>query len=157
KCPDWATALSPGQPGAMTLSSAIGPAKEEMPANRSRANRLRSSEFRAIALGLALAGATAVLFWPSTKNGLVYDDGWMVAEGSFVQGGLTSDNLWRAFTSFEAAHWHPLVWVSFEIEYALGLGPRGLHASNVILHAINSWLVYQILWSMTGMMWRSSL
>jgi tetratricopeptide (TPR) repeat protein len=139
----------------MILFAAIGPASDKTTANRFSTNRSVSTQRGAVALGLALAVATSVVFWPCTHNGLVYDDEAMIGEGSFVQGGVTSDNLRRAFTSVEAAHWHPLVWISFEVEYALGLGPRGFHATNVVLHAINVWLLYQILWSMTGKMWRS--
>jgi Flp pilus assembly protein TadD len=139
------------------ISSALGPAIEQTPRNRIRSNRFLSNERARFALGLFLAAATIALFWACTENGLVYDDQAMVAEGSFVQQGLTADNLWRAFTSVEAAHWHPLVWISFEAEYGLGLGPRGFHVSNIILHALNAWLLYHILCSMTGMIWRSAL
>jgi tetratricopeptide (TPR) repeat protein len=141
----------------MMLFSAVSSAAEKTAANRIGVGRWLSNRRAALALGPALGLATMALFWPCTENGLVYDDHGMVAKGSFVQDGVTSDNLWRAFTSLEAAHWHPLVWISFEVECALGLGPRGFHASNVILHALNSWLLYQILWSMTGMAWRSGL
>src|SRR5437763_6390750 len=87
-------------------------------------------------LGLALLMGTVALFWPCTRNGLVYDDIPLIRE-SFVQSGLTAANLWSAFTSIEAAHWHPLTWISFEIDQALGFGPRGFHATNVFLHALN--------------------
>jgi tetratricopeptide (TPR) repeat protein len=106
------------------------------------------------ALGLVLLMGTVVLFWPSTRNGLVYDDEPLIRD-SFVQSGLTAGNVWLAFTSIEAAHWHPLTWLSFEMDQAIGFGPRGFHATNVILHAINSWLLYQVLLRSTAAMWRS--
>jgi tetratricopeptide (TPR) repeat protein len=107
-----------------------------------------------LALGLALFMGTIGLFWPSTRNGLVYDDVPFIQD-SFVQSGLTAGNVWSAFTSIEAAHWHPLTWISFEMDQALGFGTRGLHATNVFLHALNSWLLYQILSRSTGAVWRS--
>jgi len=106
------------------------------------------------AIGLALFIGTVALFWPCTRNGLVYDDVPLIRD-SFVQSGLTAGNIWSAFTSIEAAHWHPLTWISFEIDQAIGFGNRGLHATNVFLHALNSWLLYQVLLRSTGAMWRS--
>jgi Flp pilus assembly protein TadD len=107
-----------------------------------------------LVMGLALLAGTAALFWPCTRNGLVYDDEPLVRD-SFVQSGLTAGNVWSAFTSIEAAHWHPLTWISFEIDQAIGFGTRGLHATNVLLHALNSWLLYQVLLRSTGAIWRS--
>src|SRR5262249_9004027 len=107
-----------------------------------------------LVLGLALFLGTVALFWPCTRNGLVYDDEPLI-QGSFVQSGLTSRNIWTAFTSVEAAHLHPLTWISFEIDQAIGFGGAGLHATNVFLHALNSWLLYQVLLRATLAMWRS--
>jgi Flp pilus assembly protein TadD len=97
---------------------------------------------------------TVTLFWPCTRNDLVYDDVPLIRD-SFVRSGLTAGTIWSAFTSIDAAHWHPLTWISFEIDQSIGLGTRGLHATNVFLHALNSWLLYQILLRSTGAMWRS--
>jgi Flp pilus assembly protein TadD len=105
-------------------------------------------------MGLVLVAGTVTLFWPCTQNGLVYDDEPLILD-SFVRSGLSAAGVWSAFTSIEAAHWHPLTWISFEIDQAIGFGPRGFHATNIFMHALNAWLLYQVLLRSTGAMWRS--
>ena len=47
-----------------------------------------------------------------------------------------------AFSAFHAGNWHPLTWISHALDYALwGLNPLGHHLTNVILHAVNTFLV----------------
>lgn len=47
-----------------------------------------------------------------------------------------------AFSSFYAGNWHPLTWASHALDYAVWrLNPIGHHLSNVLFHAINTFLV----------------
>jgi lipoprotein NlpI len=47
-----------------------------------------------------------------------------------------------AFLGFYASNWHPLTWMSHALDYALwGLNPLGHHLTNIILHAVNTFLV----------------
>ena len=47
-----------------------------------------------------------------------------------------------AFFDFYAANWHPVTWLSHALDYALwGLNPLGHHLTNIILHAVNTFLV----------------
>jgi hypothetical protein len=47
-----------------------------------------------------------------------------------------------AFFDFYEMNWHPLTWVSHALDYALwGLNPLGHHLTNIILHAVNTFLV----------------
>jgi lipoprotein NlpI len=47
-----------------------------------------------------------------------------------------------AFLGFYASNWHPLTWMSHAMDYALwGLNPLGHHLTNIILHAVNTFIV----------------
>ena len=47
-----------------------------------------------------------------------------------------------AFLDFYASNWHPLTWMSHALDYALwGLNPMGHHLTNIILHAVNTFIV----------------
>ena len=48
-----------------------------------------------------------------------------------------------AFTSYATGNWMPLTWFSFALNYLMGgLNPRVFHATNVLLHALNTVLVF---------------
>jgi Flp pilus assembly protein TadD len=74
-----------------------------------------------------------------------------LTENEHVRRGLSWSNLAWAFTSFHAANWHPLTWISHMIDVELfGTKPAGHHAVNVGLHAINSVLCLWTLRAATG-------
>jgi tetratricopeptide (TPR) repeat protein len=61
-----------------------------------------------------------------------------------------------AFSTSEEANWHPLTWLSHELDSELfGLNPVGHHVVNVLLHAVNAVLLFLLLQSATGFRWRS--
>src|SRR5262249_9556698 len=71
--------------------------------------------------------------------------------------GVTRANAAWAFTTFNAANWHPLTWLSLQLDTQLfGTAPRGYHLTNLGLHSVNAALLFWALWTMTGRIWRSS-
>src|SRR5512133_387431 len=104
------------------------------------------------ALGLAV-------FWPATRNGFVgYDDPEYVTSNWHVQQGLTLAGIKWAFTTFHAANWHPLTWISHQADAQFFGGlARGHHLSSICLHALNIMLLFVLLKSLTGATWRSLL
>lgn len=47
-----------------------------------------------------------------------------------------------AFLDFYASNWHPLTWMSHALDYAFwGLNPLGHHLTNILLHAVNTFIV----------------
>ena len=91
------------------------------------------------------------------SNGFVsYDDHSYVAENPRVQSGVTWSGIKWAFTSFSQANWHPLTWLSHMLDCQVyGLNPAGHHATSVLLHTINTSLLFVLLRKMTGSLWRS--
>ena len=50
-----------------------------------------------------------------------------------------------AFTTYATGNWMPLTWLSFALNYQVnGLDPRVFHMSNVLLHGLNTVLVFGI-------------
>jgi tetratricopeptide (TPR) repeat protein len=85
-----------------------------------------------------------------------YDDYHYVLENSHVSTGLTLKNAWWAFSAFAAGNWHPITWISHQLDCSLfGLEPLGPHVVNVLLHATNATLLLLVLFAMTGALWPS--
>jgi tetratricopeptide (TPR) repeat protein len=131
---------------------------------RRRAEAKRSPEGRlprflpALAVGLGLAAAVAAAYAGAPGNGFVdMDDPLYVRDNPEVRAGLTAEGVRWAFTTFETSNWHPLTWLSLQLDATLfGPGPWGFHLTNVVLHAANTLLLYLALLRMTGAFWRSA-
>lgn len=73
------------------------------------------------------------------------DDPAYVTRNPHVREGLSLEGLLWAFTTFHATNWHPLTWLSHQLDQTLfGDGPLGPHLVNVCLHATSSVLVYAL-------------
>jgi tetratricopeptide (TPR) repeat protein len=112
--------------------------------------------FPAWLVAVLLALGTLVLYWPATQNDFVnMDDPEYVTANVHVQSGLTSENVRWAFTSFVSSNWHPLTMLSHMLDCQLfGLKPFGHHLTNVLLHALNTALLFLLLRQLTGALWR---
>jgi protein O-mannosyl-transferase len=93
---------------------------------------------------VALLVGTCLLYWPAVELPFVnYDDDGYVTRNVHVLGGLSFDNIHWAFTTFQNANWHPLTWLSLQLDATLfGTSPEGFHRTNVLLHAINAGLFF---------------
>lgn len=70
---------------------------------------------------------------------------------------LSLKNITEVFLSMNYANWHPLTWLSLMIDYNLyGANAGGYHVTNLILHIINSLLLFLLLCRMTGATYRSA-
>ncbi len=109
-------------------------------------------------LAVAVAAVVAAVYAPMCWNNFVdYDDAQYVYENEHVLGGPTPENLLWAFTTDYAANWHPLTWVSLQIDAGLwGNNAGGYHLTALLLHAANAALFYLVLRAMTGA-WGPSL
>ncbi|MBF0450920.1 MAG: tetratricopeptide repeat protein [Candidatus Magnetomorum sp.] len=84
------------------------------------------------------------------------DDTLYVTENDWVRSGLTLQGISWAFTHFHSANWHPLTWISHMLDCELyGMNATGHHLTNVILHMMNSVLVYLFFVLVTGAHYRS--
>jgi tetratricopeptide (TPR) repeat protein len=87
-----------------------------------------------------------------------YDDGVYVAENDHVNNGLSIENLRWALTTTESNNWHPLTWISLQIDASLYANKAaGYHVTNLLLHAVNTVLLFLVLWEMTSATGRSAV
>jgi tetratricopeptide (TPR) repeat protein len=110
----------------------------------------------------ALGGLTFAAFVPALRCGFVnFDDPQYVTKNRRVKDGLSAGGAAWAFITFENANWHPLTWLSLQLDATLWKGPggkldpRGFHLTNVLLHAANAALLFLALRALTGAHWRS--
>ena len=113
-----------------------------------------SSSRRTTLLCLLLGAVTLAVYWPVRHHEFVnYDDPAYVTFNPTVQLGLTWSGVASACGQLhgEATYWHPLTWLSHMLDCQLfGLRPAGHHITSLILHTLNTVLLFVVLRRMTG-------
>lgn len=137
--------------------SAKAPAVEPAVISRPPAHWLTSPERRSTVLCLLLVLVTLAVYSPIVHNQFTnLDDDSYILDNTHVRAGLTWDTVKWAFTSRDAANWHPLTWLSHALDCQLfKLTPAGPHYVNVLLHAGNAVLLFLLLESVAGLTWPS--
>jgi tetratricopeptide (TPR) repeat protein len=97
-----------------------------------------------VAVSLALVVLTAAVFADVRHFGfLSWDDPTYVTENPHVLGGLTWQGVWWAFTTGDAANWHPLTWLSHMLDVQLfGVDGGRHHLTSLMLHVANVLLLF---------------
>ncbi len=111
---------------------------------------------RCVIIGALLIAATVTVYGRTVDfKFLKWDDTERLTQNPHVTRGLTMDGIAWAFTTAEhAPYWHPPTWVSHMIDYDLyGRNPAGHHATNVLLHTLNTLLLFALLVGMMGRPW----
>ncbi len=86
------------------------------------------------------------------------DDDDFITENRHVQNGLTKENIIWAFTTGKGGNWNPVTWLSHIVDgHLYGLNPGGHHLSNLLLHILNTLLLFYLLVLMTKTTWTSAL
>src|SRR6476469_7184233 len=89
---------------------------------------------------------------------ITLDDPTYIRENPNVNRGVTLAGLAWAFTTFHAANWHPLTWVSHMIDCQLFGTNAGRHLLvNTLIHAANALLICYFLLRTTHARWPSAL
>jgi protein O-mannosyl-transferase len=107
---------------------------------------------------LLLVASTMLLYKPILHHQFVmYDDVLYLVQNGHVQNGLTWANVRWAFTAVAAENWHPLTWISHMTDVQLfRFNPMGHHLDSMIWHALNVLLLFLLLRTATGFVWRSA-
>jgi len=108
---------------------------------------------------VVLVFVTAAVYWPITHHPFILlDDEQYVTANPHVTSGINQTNLLWAFTTGEQANWHPLTWISHQMDCMMfELNASGHHFINLLFHIANTLLLLVFLRSATGMLWRSAL
>ena len=114
-------------------------------------------QWGSLTCGLLLAAGTLAVYWPVTGFDFIsFDDPFYVTGNPHVKAGITWAGLKWAVRASEAANWHPVTWVSHMLDCQLyGARAGGHHATSLLLHLANSWLLFALLLRMTGKRGRS--
>jgi Tfp pilus assembly protein PilF len=96
------------------------------------------------------------LYWRVYEYDFVSLDDSFIYENPHLKDGLSIKNILWAFSNYTASLWIPLTWISFFLDYELyGMNPGGYHITNVILHILNTLLLFVILYQITQKKWQS--
>jgi len=115
------------------------------------------SKYKSILICVFLVLPTLVAYWQVSSSDFVnYDDPVYVTDNKHVKSGLSKESIFWAFTTRRCSNWHPLTWLSLIVDYGLfGEKAGGFHFTSLLLHIANSCLLFWVLKSMTGAVWRS--
>ena len=98
---------------------------------------------RAFAAAVALALLVVLAYARVAGNGFIdLDDNDYVTQNLRVQAGITWKGILWALTTGHSANWHPLTWLSHQLDCELfGLDPRGPHLVNLAIHLASTLLL----------------
>src|ERR1017187_1870391 len=100
-----------------------------------------------ILIALLLVLATVAVYYPVHNHPFSnYDDDAYVGDNTAIHDGLNWQSLKWATTTYYAANWHPLTWISHALDCQFfQLDPAGPHDHNLALHALNAVLLFLVL------------
>jgi protein O-mannosyl-transferase len=106
-----------------------------------------------------LAVATFLVYAQACRFGYVQiDDPIYVSNNRNVQAGLTVRTVVWSFTTFHDGDWLPLTWLSLMADSSLyGEHPGAFHFTNILLHTLNTLLLFAFLLKATGQRFPSAL
>ena len=109
-------------------------------------------------ISLFLVFAVVALYAPTISYGFVnYDDGAYIYDNEIVSKGLHFPGVGWALTHFQLADWVPLTAWSHMLAFSLfDHWAGGHHLLNVLLHAVNSVLLFAALRALTKALWPSA-
>jgi len=113
---------------------------------------------KAILSVLVMIALILVIYWPVQSYDFInYDDHGYVTSNNIVQAGFTCNSFREAFSKNYLGNLHPLTMLSHMLDWQL-FGPRagGHHWTNVIIHILNTFLLFLLFNKLTGAMWRSA-
>lgn len=87
-----------------------------------------------------------------------FDDDKYVTDNDHVQSGLNPKSIsWSfSFSDKNQIYWHPLTWISHMSDCQLyGLNPGMHHLTNLVIHLVNTVLLFLLFRWMTGAIWKS--
>ena len=130
--------------------------KRKQPAETHPARR--PSRWVTWSIAAALLVLTVAVFAQVRSHDFVdLDDGLYLVENANVRSGLTSENVQWAFTTGRAANWHPVTWMSHQLDASLfGMDAGRHHLTNLAWHVLNVLMLFGLLRYVTGSIWRSA-
>ena len=115
-----------------------------------------SEKYHGIMVVLLLTAIVLALYWPVTGYEFIaMDDNMYVVGNPDIQKGLSRQGISWAMTTLYTTNWHPLTWLSLMADYELyELNAAGYHVNSLLLHILNTLLLFLVLRRMTGETWK---
>lgn len=112
---------------------------------------------KVLRLSLLLLLSVLLVYGQITRHEFItYDDLAYLTENEHLKDGINFKDIKWAFTTTYLSNWHPLTWLSHMLDVQLFGFNAGLHHFvNVILHSINTLLLFVLLRRITGTVYRS--
>ncbi|MDR0994131.1 MAG: hypothetical protein LBN38_06180 [Verrucomicrobiota bacterium] len=121
-----------------------------------------SKRHRLFLPAITIMALTFLLFSPSLKYQLVdLDDHAYISTNAMVLGGVSQEGLRQAFSfkNTSATMYMPFLWISYMVDVSVwnasAQNPWGFHFTNIFLHAINSFLLFFLLYFSCRKPWRA--
>ncbi len=117
-----------------------------------------SANQKKLIISMAIIAIILTSYWNVQNYGFVhYDDPLYVTNNFGIQSGFTLKSITYAFTDFHTGHWLPLTMMSHMLDWQLfGDKAGGHHWTSVIIHILNTVLLFLLLDTLTGVIWRSA-
>jgi len=114
---------------------------------------MKLSQHRELIIAVLIAIGTFLAFQSMlTHDFLNIDDHVYVTDNTFVQKGISIESVKWAFTTLHAEFYHPVTWLSLMLDtHLFGINPAGYLSSNLLLHILNTLLLFTILLKLTRM------
>ena len=111
-----------------------------------------------LAVSAVLAILTIAVYTPVWQFAFVaLDDPQYVYANKNLAAGLTAESIAWAVTTGHEANWHPLTWLSHALDISLfGMNSGWHHTVNLLLHLVNTLLLFAVLRRLTASMWPSA-
>jgi tetratricopeptide (TPR) repeat protein len=135
-----------------------GPSAAAQPAAPAAGSpRLRPALLAGICLALAVS--TVAVYAQTRGHGFIdFDDNCYVYDNPVVTKGLSAAGAAWAFTTFSAANWHPVTWLSHMLDVSLfGLDPGAHHVMSLAIHVATTLILFAAFTAMTARPWRSAV
>jgi len=115
-------------------------------------DRQKTGSALAFAAALLIALVTLAAYLPSLKNGFVnWDDPTYFLDNSRIRT-LDLGFIKWIFLHVVNSNWHPLTMISYAVDYSLwGYDPLGWHLVNIVVHALNTFLVFFLALRLTSL------
>jgi Flp pilus assembly protein TadD len=111
----------------------------------------------------ALQAACLALFvllptLPALQNSFINLDDSLYVGSRPMADGLTPAGVAFAFTSVTRLYWHPLTWLSHELDAELyGMNSAGPHFTSLLLHALSAGLLFLVLRRLAAGLWTAAV
>lgn len=107
-------------------------------------NNIGSSQLKSSLWLLLVLILTALVYWPFFQNGFLttWDDNRYILDNPYIQN-LNFEKALGFFSIYFDGHYHPLTLLSLSLDFQIdGFNPKVYHATNLLLHLINTLLVF---------------